>query len=125
MKNIHGSVQTYGMRFFSSEGTIGYVGDTRFFQELINAYQGVKLLIINTVTENKMPDIYHMCVEDAIMLINGVSPELAILTHFGTSMIDAHPDAMAEKISEATGINTVAGRDGMVVRTQINADLMV
>ncbi|MFH1896749.1 MAG: MBL fold metallo-hydrolase [Candidatus Desantisbacteria bacterium] len=115
VKNIHGICQTYGMRFFSSEGTIGYIGDTRSFDGLINAYQGVTILIINTVTEHKMPDIYHMCVEDAITLIKGVSPELAILTHFGTSMINAHPDAMAEKISEATGINTIAGRDGMVV----------
>lgn len=115
VKNLHGNVQAYGMRFFSSEGTIGYIGDTRFFDGLINAYQGVKLLIINTVTENQMSGVDHICAKDAITLIKGVSPEIAILTHFGTSMINACPETMAEKISKATGINTVAGRDDMVI----------
>ncbi len=115
-RNIHGNVQAYGIRFFSSEGTIGYIGDTRFFEGLINAYQGVELLIVNTVTENPMPGVDHLCVEDAITLIKGVSPKLAILTHFGMSMIDAQPEIMAEKIAQATQIHTVASMDGMNVQ---------
>ncbi|MDI6781361.1 MAG: MBL fold metallo-hydrolase [bacterium] len=118
VRNIHGNVQAYGMRFFPSErtkSTIGYIGDTRFFEGLINDYQGVKLLIVNAVIENQMPGVDHLCVEDVIRLIKGVSPKLAILTHFGLSMINAQPEVMAEKIAQSTGIDTVASVDGMVV----------
>lgn len=118
IKNIHGNIQAYGMRFFSSEGTIGYIGDTRFFEGLINAYQGVELLIVNAVIEDQMPDVDHLCVEDVITLIKGVSPKLAILTHFGMSMINAHPEIMAEKIARATQIDTIASMDGMMVQIE-------
>ena len=115
VRNIHGSVQAYGLRFFSSQGTIGYIGDTRFFDGLIDAYQGTEILIINAVIENQMSGVDHLCVEDTIRLINGVSPKLAVLTHFGTSMINAQPEIVAEKIARVTQINTVASVDKMVV----------
>ncbi len=116
VRNIHGNVQAYGMRFFASEGTIGYIGDTGFFEGLINAYQGVELLVVNAVIENQMPGVDHLCVEDAIRLIKGVSPKMAVLTHFGMSMINAQPEIMAGEITQVTGINTVASVDGMTIK---------
>ncbi|MFH1860103.1 MAG: MBL fold metallo-hydrolase [bacterium] len=118
VRNVHGSVQAYGIRFFSSEGTIGYIGDTRFFEGLIDAYQGVELLIVNAVVEHPLPGVDHICVKDAITLIKGISPKLAILTHFGLSMIDAQPDIIAEKITRDIQINTIAAKDGMEIQIE-------
>ena len=118
VRNVHGSVQAYGMRFFSSEGTIGYIGDTRFFEGLIDAYKRVEILIVNAVVEHQMPGVDHICVKDAITLIKGVSPKLAILTHFGLSMINAQPDIIAEKIAKDIQINTIAAKDGMEIQIE-------
>ena len=42
-------------------------------------------------------------------------PKKAVLTHFGMTVWKAKPHTLAERLSQETGVEVVAARDGMVL----------
>ncbi|MDP2934653.1 MAG: MBL fold metallo-hydrolase, partial [bacterium] len=56
----------------------------------------------------------HMNSDDVVELLKGVKPKMAILQHFGRSMIEAGPAAEAVEIQTKSGVKTVAAQDGLV-----------
>ncbi|WP_456396663.1 MBL fold metallo-hydrolase [Desulfurobacterium sp.] len=116
IKHIHG-VDTFGVIVENRKEqiSIGYVADTRYFDKLIEAYQNSTILIINTTLKNPKPSIPHLSVPDAEKLIKEIKPELAILTHFGRTMVSNKPWEIAKTISDKTGTKTVAAWDNMIV----------
>jgi ribonuclease BN (tRNA processing enzyme) len=113
IKHIHGKVETYGINFKTKNYTISYVADTQFFAKLMKVYQG-DILILNVVRE-KPSQIYHLCISEAIKIINYVKPKLAILTHFGMTLLRAKPWLVAEQITNETKIKTIAASDGLKI----------
>ncbi|WP_457569523.1 MBL fold metallo-hydrolase [Desulfurobacterium sp.] len=115
IKHIHG-VETYGtvIRNKSNTISIGYITDTKFFEGLIEAYSNVKVLIMNVTLKDPRPNIPHLSTVDAKKLIEGIKPNVAIMTHFGRTMVYAKPWEIAEKITDETGIRTIAAWDNMV-----------
>lgn len=111
IRHIHGDAETYGVNFSSPPYTISYIADTKFFPQLIEHYRG-QLLIINVV-RLKPSDLDHLCLEDAERIITEVKPKVAILTHFGMTMIRAKPWELAAGLSQRTGMEVIAARDGM------------
>jgi ribonuclease BN (tRNA processing enzyme) len=114
--------ETYGFRFETRKHTISYVTCTVFFPELLSAYRGCDLLLINTVRlkkeaaedkEEHEVKIKHLALEDARTLIEAIRPKTAILTHFGMTMVRAQPWELAKNLSRETGIEVIAARDGM------------
>ncbi len=116
IRHIHGNAETYGVNFRSPSFTISYITDTKFFPELIGHYRG-KFLIINVV-RLKPSDLDHLCLEDAERIINEVQPRLAVLTHFGMTMIRAKPWELAADLSQRTGVEVIAARDGMIIELE-------
>ena len=53
--------------------------------------------------------------DDAEAIIRAARPRLAILTHFGMTMWRAHPWELAARLTESTGIEVKAARDGMTI----------
>ena len=82
---------------------------TGYFPELEAAYQG-DVLLLNVVFYPRRSES-HLCLEDCERLIAAIRPRLAILTHFGITMVRAKPWELADRVSQATGIRTVAARD--------------
>lgn len=111
VRHIHGKVETYGFNIRTSEYVISYIADTRFFPDLTDHYRGDALII--NVVRLKPSDLDHLCVEDAKEIIAGVKPKLAVLTHFGMTMVRAKPWEVAASVEEETGVKTIAARDGM------------
>lgn len=111
-------VETYGLLFKYSRGTIGYIADTRFFPELIDEFKS-DILIINTVRYDKDPDsskiIDHLSFNEAVYIIKAIKPKLAILTHFGMTMLKHKPRELAEIASKETNIKVIAASDGMEI----------
>lgn len=109
-------VETYGFEFKFSKGAISYIADTRFFPELVNEFNG-GVLIINTVRYDHDPDsnkiIDHLTFNEAIHIIKEIKPRLAILTHFGMTMLKNKPRELAEKASSQTNIKVICASDGM------------
>ncbi len=58
-------------------------------------------------------EIYHLSIPDAKRLIEAMRPRTAILTHFGMTIWRAKPWLVAERLSEETGVEVLAARDGM------------
>ncbi len=102
-------VETYGLRLIGSRLTVSLIACTGYFPALEEAYRG-DVLILNVVFLPRRDDT-HLCLEDAQRLIGAIRPRLAILTHFGMTMVRGKPWELAERVSQATGIRTLAARD--------------
>ncbi len=111
----HHGAETYGFVFNSSVGAIAFLIDTEFFPELIEWYAGARVLVLNVVLLDQRSEnvIQHLCLADARHLIAAIKPEVAILTHFGRSMLRAKPWLQAEQLTQQTGVRVIAAADGM------------
>jgi ribonuclease BN (tRNA processing enzyme) len=112
LRHIHG-VETYGLKFQFGEHQFSYIADTKYSDKLIDIYRA-ELLIINVVFLDNRFHVDHLCADDAEVIISGIKPKLAILSHFGMQIWKAHPWEVAEQLSQKTGIKVRAARDGMV-----------
>lgn len=111
LRLIHHNTQTYGFKFETPPFTLSYIADTKFFPALIEAYRADVIIINLVLSEPK--DIDHLNIQNARELIKGISPRLAVLTHFGISMLQAKPWIVAKQIEEETGVKVKAAQDGM------------
>jgi hypothetical protein len=111
IRHIHGDVETYGLNFKSSKYTISYITDTRFFPQLIQHYGG-DILIINLL-RLKPGELDHLSLEDVRIIIREIRPKVAILTHFGMTVLRARPWKIAQDLKEELRVNVIAASDGM------------
>ena len=116
MRHLH-SAETYGFRFSFPQGDVSFITDTLFEEKLIEAYQGSKILFLNTVRFKKdsHPSILHLSIPDAQTLIENIKPRMAFLTHFGLTVLREKPWKIAEEMSQKTGIKVIAASDGMKI----------
>jgi len=112
IKLIH-SVETYGMIFQTSNHTLAYIPDTRYFEGLNKSYTGSELIIINMVLTQPRPPIDHLSIPEVSRLIKDLHPKVAILSHFGLHVWQENPWKIAEELSQQTGVRVIAARDGM------------
>ena len=107
-------VETYGL-LFDLNTTIGLISDTRYFPELGGHYRAENLIInvlrLKPIENHEIVD--HLALDDVEELLQDVRPANAILTHFGMHIVKNKPALLAKKLSKATGVNVIAGRDGM------------
>lgn len=113
LRHIH-PVETYGVIFETKNITISYISDTKFFDKLLSSYYG-DILIINVVRAKPGGPFDHLSAPEASEIIKAVKPKKAILTHFGMTMWRKKPWEVARKISEETGTEVIAARDGMTI----------
>jgi len=115
IKHIHG-VETYGLNFKNKEekNILSIISDTRYFDGLEKFYKG-EILIINVVRFKPMKNVDHLCIADAERIIEENKPKLAILTHFGMTMLKEKPWEIAESLSKKLGLKIIAANDGMKI----------
>ena len=111
--HIH-DCETYGIRFQGSKTSVSYISDTKYF-EGIESYYSSDVLILNVVLVDSKDYINHLSISDAERIIQKIKPKIAILTHFGLSIIKARPWDIAEELSKKTGCNVIAASDGMLL----------
>jgi ribonuclease BN (tRNA processing enzyme) len=109
IRHVH-PVETYGLKLKTEEFSVSYVSDTKYTPELIDAYRA-DILILNLL-RLEPSDIEHLSVTDCIEIINGIKPKVALITHFGMTMLRAGPWNVARKLQEKTGITVLAAEDG-------------
>ncbi|MEO0184670.1 MAG: MBL fold metallo-hydrolase [candidate division WOR-3 bacterium] len=103
-------VETYGIKFACSNYSISYIVDTKFFPELIEAYQAD--IIILSLLKLEPSEVDHLSVADCEEIISGIKPRIAIITHFGMTVIRNGPWNIARQLKEKTGITVLAAEDG-------------
>lgn len=116
LRHVHG-VETYGFKFFFPQGVVSFVTDTQFTEKLFSAYEGSDVLIVHTLRLERAdhPDLLHLSVPDVELLLLHIRPRLAILTHFGMTLLRAKPWEVAERLAEKCGLPVVAAYDGLVL----------
>ncbi len=115
VRHLH-PVETYGIKLICQNKRISYITDTRFFTGLIDAYQA-EIIIVNMTFLKPFHGerAYHLSCDEAIPLITGIKPNVAILTHFGKGVIEAGPEKIAQHIEKETGIPVIAATDGLIL----------
>jgi len=117
IKHVH-SVETYGLIIYGSKIKISLIADTLYFTGLEKYYKG-EILILNTVRlepkQDLKYDIQHLTIPDAKKIISFIKPKLAILTHFGMTLLRAKPWEIAKQLSTELGINIISANDGMQI----------
>ena len=107
----HG-VETYGLNFENGNHLISYIADTRYFLGMEEMYPG-QILIINVVLLKESSKIQHLSLSDAERIISVNRPKVAVLTHFGMTMLRAKPWELAGELSDRLGVKVIAATDGM------------
>lgn len=102
--------EVYGFRFAVPGLSVSYVADTAFFPELADFYRA-DVAIINVV-RHQASELDHLHSFEAEELIGRMRPRLAVLTHFGMTMLKAKPWLVAREISNRTGVRVIAASDG-------------
>ncbi len=111
---LHSDDTTVGFQIKLEHGAVSYTSYTKFFDDLIKAHKGARILIacLTRPLNGKIP--FHMSAEEVAELVKAVKPELAILTHLGLKVI-GDANAQATWINEQSGIPTIVAFDGMRV----------
>ena len=115
IRHIH-PVETYGLHFRYAGTTISYLPCTRFFDALIEHYASHRpdVLVINVLRYADSMDVDHLTLDDARRLIDGIRPRTAIMTHFGTKMLERDPRRIAYDLEDELGVRVFAAHDGWV-----------
>ena len=103
-------VETYGFKLTHRDYTISYITDTKYFDGLIPAYTA-DIVIMNLIKLGAS-EIDHLSVDDCAEIITGIKPKVAIITHFGMTMIRTGPWNVARQLKERTGVTVLAAEDG-------------
>ncbi|HAJ56754.1 MAG TPA: MBL fold hydrolase [Candidatus Omnitrophica bacterium] len=106
--------QTYGLKFVMNNTRVALLTDTEYFPELIDYFQS-DCLIINVVFLEPRCGVQHLSFHDVREIVKRVAPKRVILTHFGMTMLKAHPHELARALSWETGVAVEAATDGMTV----------
>lgn len=110
-------VETYGLRFSLPYGNLSLIADTRYFPGLPDYYRGSDILIINVVMFHEYVDarIFHLHFKKAAEIIESIRPKVAVLTHFGTTMLQQKPYLLARDLEQKLGLQVIAAGDGMTL----------
>ena len=108
------AVDTFGLHFQWQKTTVSYLPCGRFFEEQIADYrsQAPDVLILNVLFYRETLRADHLTYDDARTLIAEIRPKVAVLTHFGTKMLERDPAVLAQTIEDELGLRTYAAYDG-------------
>ena len=106
--HIH-QVETFGFRFGER---LGWVTDSAYYEAIAEQHRA-EVMVIHLVLMECHSHLPHLCLDDVERIIRDAKPRLAIITHFGMTVWRAHPWEVAEGLSQRTGVEVKAARDGM------------
>jgi phosphoribosyl 1,2-cyclic phosphodiesterase len=109
-RHPHGA-ETYGFRFGER---LGWLTDSDWYDGIAEDHKA-EVMVLHTVLIEARPDLPHLSIPEAARIIAEAKPRLAIITHFGMGVWRAHPWELAEQMTQATGIQVKAARDGMSI----------
>ncbi|MDR0360204.1 MAG: MBL fold metallo-hydrolase [bacterium] len=103
-------VQTYGFVF--GNGKLGWVTDSKYYDAIAEEHKA-EVMVLHTVLRESRDELPHLGLDDAERIVQEAAPRLAVITHFGMTVWQARPWQVAEELSQRTGIEVKAARDGM------------
>ncbi len=112
----HSDPTTVGFKIRLTHGQFSYIPDTAYHDELAEAHKGSRMVVCQMTRSGNQRIPWHMCTDDVERLAEQIRPKLLLLTLFGYKTLkDGDPGDWAQRITERTGVPTVAARDGLNV----------
>jgi phosphoribosyl 1,2-cyclic phosphodiesterase len=113
VRHQHG-VETYGMHFDYAGTRVSYLPCGSFFEGLIEDYRAhaPDVLIVNVLRYRDSLKVDHLMFDEARRVIAGVRPKVAVMTHFGTKMLERRPEVLARELEDELGLRVFAAVDG-------------
>jgi phosphoribosyl 1,2-cyclic phosphodiesterase len=109
-RHVHQS-ETYGFRFGD---TLGWVTDSGYYEGIAEQHKA-RVMVIHTVLRDCIPTLPHLCIADAERIIRDAKPKIAFLTHYGMTVWRANPEEVAADLSQRTGTDVRAAKDGLSI----------
>jgi phosphoribosyl 1,2-cyclic phosphodiesterase len=108
------TVETFGLRFHTSSGTVSHVPDTAYFPDIARSLEA-DITILNVVLAENKGGIFHLDIVDSKRILSEMRPRIGILTHFGMSLIKRKPWELVQEMEKELGLTVLAARDGMSI----------
>ena len=112
----HSAEEVVGVVFEYGGRRLWYSSDTRILGEHYKL-RNLDLAVLNVVYPRPNPHPrydYHLSAGQVVKWALEARPKTIIIRHFGMRMLKAGPDKVAAGIEKATGVRTIAAKDGMV-----------
>lgn len=104
-----------GVKLSIEKLTIGYTGDTSWYESMAKDYEGCDILIINVKHPPKAQEQGHLNIEETAKLIEAVKPKAAFLTGFGAKLLQLDIKDLARQMQRQTRVEVNAATDGLRV----------
>lgn len=102
---MHGNLPIFGYRI----GDFAYITDAKKIpEEEMEKLEGLKVLVINALRERE--HFAHLCIREALEIIDRLKPEEAYLTHFN------HEIGLHNEFENKLPPNVHPCYDGMTIR---------
>lgn len=111
----HSDPFAVGYKIYTPHFVLSYTGDTVYSADLWKEYEGSDILILNTVYPSGMKSKENLTIDDAEKILFKVKPRLAIITHFGSKLLDSDPIYISRELQKKTGVQIIAAVDGLEV----------
>jgi len=114
-KAKHDDPNSVGFKIMTPKFTLGYTSDTGYFRGIDREYKGCDIMIIDNLRAFGKKYKGHFSSAETVKLLQKVKPKLAIIQHFGMTMLKANPIYEAREITKQSKVQTIAAVDGMHV----------
>lgn len=105
LQTEHGDPNAMAFKIENKQ-SIGFITDTEFFEEINAFFSDCDYLVMNVLRPLGREWEGHLNIEDAARILNAVTPDLAILQHFGYNMLYSSLKKQKEYLENKTSEDT-------------------
>jgi phosphoribosyl 1,2-cyclic phosphodiesterase len=111
------AVLTYGLLFAHEGLRVAYMPCGRYFETLAPDYARLRpnVLIVNVLRYRDEMNVDHLTWADARRVVAEIRPQVAVFQHFGTKMLEADPQRLAQELEDELGLRAIAAYDGLTL----------
>jgi ribonuclease BN (tRNA processing enzyme) len=109
----HEELSTFGFKLYIDGKVIGHISDSEYVESFGKDFAGCDILIVNVIKPESDKYSGHLTSSDLAKVLKEAKPKQAVVTHLGLKMLKMGPSNEAKKIEDASGIKTIAAKDGM------------
>lgn len=112
--HVH-AVQTYGVHFAYEGLRVAYLPCGRYFDGLAADYARLMpdVLVVNVLRFRDEMNVDHLTWEDARSIVSEIRPKVTVFQHFGTKMLEAGPQRLAQELEDEIGRRVISAYDGL------------
>ncbi len=105
----------FGLKIYTQDFTIAYTSDTRFIPSMARYYEDADIIIIKCVYPDHEEKMDKISLGDVKRMVVDALPRVAILTGYGSKMVNSDPQFLARELHRETGVRVLAAHDGMSI----------